>query len=81
LLFLTQADILAELDELEKEALEEQLLDVSSLSDHLPSVPVEEPTKVATKASKGLLKIVDKLTRIQFLTYWCKDFTAHQPLM
>ncbi len=48
-----QDDLLAELEELEKEALEDQLLDMSDLADQLPTVPIEEPAKpIAATAAK-----------------------------
>ncbi|KAH3772748.1 hypothetical protein DPMN_174093, partial [Dreissena polymorpha] len=36
-------DLMAELEELEQEELDEKLLDVGPISDNLPSVPTTEP--------------------------------------
>ncbi|ELT87311.1 hypothetical protein CAPTEDRAFT_168545 [Capitella teleta] len=46
-------DLMAELEDLEQESLDEQLLDVHPVPDNLPSVPQTEPTKpVAAKVSQ-----------------------------
>ena len=42
-LILLQDDLMAELEELEQEDLDEKLLDVGPMTDNVPSVPVSEP--------------------------------------
>ena len=50
-LTLFQDDLMAELEELEQEDLDEKLLDVGPIHDNLPSVPTSEP--VASRKGKS----------------------------
>lgn len=53
---LSQDDLMAELEELEQEELDEKLLDVGPISDNLPSVPATEP-KAAKKGKHVILRL------------------------
>ena len=63
--FSAQDDLMAELEELEQESLDEQLLEVQPVPDNLPAVPQKEPQR----PGKYLYEITAKVFRLYSLLF------------
>ena len=69
LILFSQDDLLAELEELEQEGLDEQLLNVGGVTDNLPDIPTAEP-EARVKPAPARAKPVEEDDDMRELEMW-----------